>query len=524
MIRRTTVAAGKHAQRPHLALAFAITACLTQAVALAQSSQYESSKRSTFGRGIGQEELPPGLTFEPRVDGAIQYADSSQASGSDSESTAGLEFAPGAYAAYNSSRFVGAMDYSLITRLWDDGDFDDVTHALAANGRWNAIPELFSVSGNASYGDVLIDQQQGGNNGNIGVFNSGNIAEQATASVRPAIRKRFNDFEAAAEYVYGRVWYLDQGKGQPSSALAAFGREDAENQSANLSLGLLPDGGRYTAKVFYTWDRSEFETSLPYEFERAGFEGSYEMFRSIALVGDVGKESALDESTTSGGLDSDFWSAGLAWQNSNRSKLEARYGERFFGSSYLVKMSHRARLLEFDASYSESPDVETRRVNLDAFEPGELPPWYVPGMDLGVFTSQPYVGKNVLATIRARGSRTTVGVRGFDTRREYINDVFGDEHSTGAALFANRKLAVNASVDARLSYTDRQRDDTQDLLGQFVPASHTYETDFNLSFNRDFGPQFVMSIETGYFNNSGSTESDGWWVGLRGRWYPAFGE
>jgi hypothetical protein len=524
MIRRTQVPSRRQAQRLRVAIAFAITACTTQTVVLAQTSPYESGKRASFGRGVGQEELPPGLTFEPRLDGAIQYADSSQSSGSGSESSAGIELAPGAYAAYNSSHFLGAVDYSLIGRLWDDGDLDDITHALAANGRWNAIPELFSVSGNASYGDVLIDQQQGGNNGNIGVFNSGNIAEQATASLRPSIRKRFKDFQASAEYVYGRVWYLDQGKGQPSSPLAAFGREDAENQSANVSLGLIPDGGRYTAKVFYTWDHSEFETSLPYEFERAGFEGSLELFRSVALVGDVGKESALDESTTSGGLDSDFWSAGLAWQNSNRSKLEARYGERFFGSSYLFKISHRARLLEFNASYSESPDVETRRVNLDSFEPGELPPWYVPGIDLGVFTSQPYVGKNVAATIRARGNFTTVGVRGYDTRREYLNDVFGDEHTTGVALFANRKLAVNASIDARLSYNDRQRDDSQDLLGQFVPASHTYETDFNLSLNRDFGPQFVVSVETGYFNNSGTTDSDGWWVGLRGRWYPAFGQ
>ena len=42
--------------------------------------------------------------------------------------------APGFYAAYNTPRIVGAIDYSLIGRLWDDGDFDDFRTPLDANG------------------------------------------------------------------------------------------------------------------------------------------------------------------------------------------------------------------------------------------------------------------------------------------------------------------------------------------------------------------------------------------------------
>ncbi len=116
---------------------------------------------------------------------------------------------------------------------------------LAANGRWVAIPELFSISGDASYGDTLIDMQQGGNYGNLGVFNSGNIAEQATASVRPALEHRFKDFQFRATYAYGQVWYFDQGNGDPNSQFFTVTQEDSTNQAADVSLALVPGQRRY---------------------------------------------------------------------------------------------------------------------------------------------------------------------------------------------------------------------------------------------------------------------------------------
>jgi hypothetical protein len=518
--------AGMGIKRSSAALAMAVTLCLADSLALAQNVPYQSSRRAEYGQGPGQESLPMGLTFEPRLDGAIQYANNTNLASNGGDSSAGIELAPGAYAAYNSERFKGAMDYSLIGRLWDDGDLDDVTHSLAANGLWFAIPEWFSIGADASYGDTLIDSQGGGNYGNMGVFNSGNITEQATASIRPTLQKQFKDFQFRAAYSYGQVWYMDKGKGQSQSTpgFSSYARDDSENQSADVSLGLIPGQRAYSGKFFYSWNRSEFDRSLPYEFERAGFDGGFELSRSLSVVGDVGKESALDESTTAGGLDSDFWSAGLLWNSANRSTIESRYGERFFGSSFLVKINHVARMLSFNASYAETPQVETRRVNLNDFEPGELPPWLDPGFDLGAFNSEPYVGKNGRIGVTAKGSRTTLGLRVFDIQREYLNDLVGDDHNTGVAFSATRQLARNASVDFLASYNDRERDETNLVVGSPVPASRNYDTNFTLRANRDFGPQLVASLESGYFSRSGSNSYDGWWVGLRGRWYPSFGQ
>jgi hypothetical protein len=369
----------------------------------------------------------------------------------------------------------------------------------------------------------VIDISQGGNYGNLGVFNAGNISEQAIASISPMLRHRFRDFAMTASYSYGRVWYLDEDRTLPTSAFSRYARSDSIDQSADLRLDLAPDANKYSARVFYTWNRSEFEASIPYEFERLGFEGAMALTRTVSAVGDVGKESALDVSSSDGGLDSDFWSAGLRWEPSNRSSAEARYGERFFGSSYSARIRHAARFLEFVASYSESPNVETYQYNLDAFEPGELPPWFDPDGDLGQFNSQPYVGTNTRVSVRAEGRRTTIGLRAFDTERDYLNEFIGDEHSTGVALVAARELAANASVDFQTTYYDRERGETTFLPGNPLPASHDYDTELILRGNYSVSPRVRVSLESGYFNRSGSNSYDGWWVGLRGRWLPAFG-
>jgi hypothetical protein len=508
--------------RSVLSIAIAAGCFVADSTVLAQNVPNQSDLRAQFGSGLGQQALPPGLTFEPRLEFAAQYASNINLASSGGDDAFGLELAPGAYAAYNSDRFTGAADYSLIGRLWDDGSLDDITNALIANGRWTAVPELLFVNGAASYRDVVIDQAQGGNFGNLGVFNSGNIAEQATASVSPSLQKRLNDLQFEASYSYGRVWYLDDGSDQSSAPITRFATQDSENQQARVSLGLVPDARKYAGRVFYSWDRSDFEDSIPYQFERAGFDGSLELSRTLSMVGDVGRESALDVNTSDGGLDSDFWSAGLRWSNSTRSSAELRYGERFFGTSYEARISHTARMLEFSASYVEAPAVETYQYNLNAFEPGELPPGFDPD-DLAQFNGQPFVGTNARVGVRAKGARTTIGVSAYDTDQDFLNPLVGDEQVTGVAVNATRVLAANADLEFVASYNDRQRGETTAIPGQVLVATRFYQTDLTFRANRAFGPRLTGSLEAGYFNNSGSNDNDGWWLGLRGRWLPAFG-
>lgn len=479
---------------------------------------HQSTHRAGVGSGLGQSALPSGNVFEPRIEAAAQYVANVELAGNGMPQIdmAGLELAPGLYASHSSDTVIAAIDYSLIGRAWEESDYDDVSHQLAANGQWFAVPEWFSVRAQASYSDAVIDARNGLNYGGLGIFAPSNLTEVAAASASPVLLHRFNDLEFSAEYSYGRVWYLDEGKGQP--VVGFVQDQDSEDQSAHVSLGTVEEVGRVTASIFYDWQKSEFEDALPYEFERAGLDAGYRIGRSLALVGDVGLESDLDESTTEGGLDSDFWSAGLRWNPSDRTSAEARFGHRFFGDTYLFTLNHRARLLEFDASYTEAPTVETRVLSLGGFEPGELPPGS-PDVNFGGLNSSPFVGKDARVGVTAVGSRTTVRLSGFRDERDYVRAVRSDEIQTGVDLSATRQLASNLSVDVSAAYSDFETAVT--TAGPTLSeAGNYYDTQVTIRLNRTAGSKLTLGGEAGYLTRSGGDDYEGWWAGLRARWVP----
>ncbi len=504
---------------PSHLLLLAVAACLAApASGHAQTTPHQSAQRASIGSGIGQSEMPRGAVFEPRLEAAAQYANNINLAedGQDQIDTFGLELAPGFFASYSSGEIRAAIDYSLIGRAWEDSDFNDVSQQLSANGEWRAVPEWFSVSGQATYTDTVLDPRDGLNYGGLGIFGSGNLVEVAAVGVTPRFEHRFNDVLATAQYSYGRTWYLDEGKGQPTSGFVS--NQDSTDQDANVRLASAEFDARFFAAVFYDWQKSEFDTALPYEYERSGLDLEAQLTRTLRFVGDVGKESDLDASTTEGGLDSDFWSTGLRWQPSERSSLEGRYGERFFGSSYSANLTHRARMLEFYASYSEEPTVETRTLSLGGFDPGQLAPGS-PNVDFGRFNSAPFIARNASAGVTAVGSRTNVSLSAFQYERDYIRGLLPDEDGLGVSLGATRQLASNLSADFTLSYSDYEQSAAP--IGAVVsPTSNYSDVQALFRLNREVGSRLTLSGEMGYLARSGDSDYDGWWLAVRGRWMP----
>lgn len=485
--------------------------------AVAQTVPYQSGQRAAIGSGLGQSALPRGGVFQPRIEGAIQYSSNLDlaVSGEEQSDSASLELAPGFYASYSTGAVTAAIDYSLLGRAWEDSDANDVSHRLAANGEWMAIPEWFALRGQATYGDTIIDSREGLNYGGRGTFGRSNLAEVATATGSPVLRHRFGDFEVLAQYSYGRTWYLDAGKGELADGFD-LGR-DAIDQDASFRFGTAGTGSRLTGSVFYDWQDSDFEDQLPYRFERAGLDAGLQVSRTLSIVADVGKESALQLGTTEGGLDEDFWSAGLRWAPNERSSAEARFGERFFGNSYSVSVNHAARLLEIQASYSEDPTVETRRMSLADIVPGELPPG-IPDFDLGPY-NRPYVAKAANLGVAAAGSRTTLRLSVYQYERDFIDESLVNETSQGVRLGATRRLASNLTADLSLSFSDIERaDDFDNPLS--TETSSDYDTEALLRLNRTSGGKLTVSGEAGWFQRTGGLDYDGWWVGLRARYEP----
>ena len=502
-------------RRLSFAALIALAAC---SPAIGQTIPHQAAQRGAIGTGLGQAELPKGTVFEPRIEAALQYAANINLveDGQPQIDMAGLELAPGLYASVSSGTVLAAIDYSLIGRAWEESDNNDVSHSLAANGEWLAVPEWFRVRGQASYSDAVIDPQDGLNYGGIGVFGPSNLTEIATASITPVVQHRFNYLEFSAQYSYGRTWYLDEGKGEP--VVGFVSNQDSTDQAANVSAGTGETWSRAYATAFYDWQKSEYDAALPYRFERVGLDAGYQVSRTLTLVGDVGKESDLDASTTQGGLDSDFWSAGLRWDPNDRTSAEGRYGERFFGSSWSLAIRHRARILEFDASYSEQPTVETRTLSLGDFDPGSLPPGFE-GEFVGRINSSPYVARNARAGIRAEGSRTTMGLAAYFLERDYIRTLRQDETTVGASFDVIRQLASNFSTDFSVSVNEYEQ--SAGSLDPDITTTSTFrDLQTLLRLNRTSGERLTLSGEAGWFMRTNDVDYDGWWVAVRARWTP----
>ena len=445
----------------------------------------------------------------------ITLVDNSQ----DQVNTAGLELAPGVYASYASDRLTAALDYSLISRTWQNSAFNDLAQSLEANGTWAVAEDLLYMSAEAGYDDAVINPSAGLNYGNQGFFGLSNLAERATASVSPTLRKRFNDFEAIASFKYARVWYLDSGAGT-SSTPGFFTDDDSVDKDAKISFGTTRTASKIFGRIFYESQRTEYSRSLPYRNERAGVDGGYSFLRTLAVVGEAGRESSLDQSTTAGAFGSNFWTAGLRWAPNRSSSAELRFGHRFFGRTYFAVITHQARFLSFDASYTESPQVESRLLSSDQFEPGNLPTSIPPGLDFGLINSAPYVSKDMRLGITARGSRTTIRLSSYQSKRAYLRQTLGNEQGSGVTLSASRRLAPNTTIDLSADYAEYQRTiSTLELVG--ATAARSNDTQFLARANRSFGPRVTASLEAGLLNRTGDTTYDGWWLGLRGRWSPA---
>ena len=487
----------------------------------AGAQQYQSELRSQFERGVEQTEPTLGWFVQPRIESALyligNFNLAEEGSGEEELNMAGAEVAPGIYASYNSSRARGFVDYSLIGRVWEESDYNEATHRLTANGDYLAVPDWFRIGAQATYSDGVIDPTRSFNYGGMGLFDPTNSNERLTASVSPQVFHDFRDFRFDASYTYGQVWYLD-GEPDPSRLVYTLYQDDSVDQSALVSFSTNRDSD-WNGRVFYEWQYSNFETTVDYKYERAGIELGRRLTRTLSLVGDYGLESDLDESTTEGGLDSSYWHAGLEWRPDERTSVEARYGQRFFGDSWSLNVSRDTGWVTIRLVYIEDPTVETRRVGIN-FDPDEIP-LPAPGDELSGFTSLPYVRKDAVATVIAEGAKTRIRLSAYDRNREYINDFPPDENRQGVQLSVLRDLGAYLYAEVESRYDDveagrRNRTLPNPEDQEFV--YHYYDWDIVGRITWEAYTNFTCSGEVGYLNRSGSQNYDGEWVAFRLRY------
>jgi hypothetical protein len=495
-----------------LALAAQVNA---QSTSSPVSTPYQSDYWSRFLREEPESQVESGLFVQPRIESALLFVGNINLAedSRDEIDTAGVEAAPGIYASYLSPRAEGFIDYSLIGRAFEASEYDGVTNRLTASGHYVAVPEWFRIQGQATYSDAIIDPSRSYNYGGSGLFDPNNLSEVATASLSPDFSHEFQHFRLDAVYTYGRVWYLDAPDTSDRQVFSLY-QDDSVDQQALVGISTRDADRGATARVYYEWQDSDFENTVDYRYERAGAEVGLRLTRTLQFVADGGAESDLDESTTNGGLDSSFWHTGLVWRPDEKTKVEARYGDRFFGESWSARVSRDTKWVTVRLSYLEDPQIETRRIGIN-FDPNEFP-ILDPG-SLSGFTSYPFVGKDAIATVLAEGARTKIRLDLYDRKKDYIEELPPDEERTGVRFNAVRDIGADLYAEFDTRYEDsiagrRQREQLTAL------QYHYYDWNVIGRLSWVAYRDFTVTGEAGYLHRSGDTNYDGEWLAFRFRY------
>ena len=222
-----------------------------------------------------------------------------------------------------------------------------------------------------------------------------------------------------------------------------------------------------------------------------------------------------------------FYNAGFIWTPSSRTNVTATAGHRFFGPTYALAISHRARLAAFNLLYNEditssqaqamlsqtSSTSTTLNQSLLATVPDpllrqRLVDNLIQSLNLpseirtvpNALSNRYFLQKNLQASVAANGIRNTVIGSLFVTRREpqsgslptgaslgrQANLLDDDSRSIGASGVWSYKLSPRTLTNANLSYT-RTRSLTTDVTTNYKTV--------RLGVTSTFQPKLNGSLE-----------------------------
>jgi len=470
--------------------------------ALARSCVLAAAVQVALGVAVPSTSLAAESEFKPWVGAAIGYIDNInlEPPGRPQTSDWVAEAEAGFLANYRTQRAQGALRYRWRgLNYFEENQYDSSFHNLSGSGQVAVVEDLFFIRGGAFYGQALVNPAGSTSFGNY--FQPGNLRDSWGWNIGPLLTKDFGYVTLLAQYNYGEVYFDDQGPNRPS--------DDSTNESAFVSLGTSDRREQVTWRGFYSTTRTEYDSFLPYRYDQAGFEAGVAVSRDLRLVGEYGLETDLTEDVTSGGLDSSYWFVGFIYEPDERNRLEARTGERFFGTTYFLSFRHRARYVTLRASYSENPTTNSsRRIGFDEDSPpGDIPD-FPDFPDFGETAAEPFISKRTTASASYEGSRSVVTLSFTDEEQDYIQTQRVIENRDWS-LSLNRDLSPDTSM--RVWYSHRDRDET--------PGRATRDQTLAARYNWDMARELTLSAETAYTwrTPEDRARAEGWWFGVRVR-------
>ncbi|MCH8506721.1 MAG: TIGR03016 family PEP-CTERM system-associated outer membrane protein [Ectothiorhodospiraceae bacterium] len=350
------------------------------------------------------------------------------------------------------------VDYEAqMLHYWGDSDRNDVLHRLSTDNTATLIRDRFYLDFGARY-----DQQPVSSRGAFAsdaILNTDNQTDALSMRISPYLYQDLGPVGTSVlRYGLSRTVYDENIRNvtRQSGSLLVISPQEADPMSwqGSVRTERVDRGGR---------DRVDY-------FDDAFLELGYRVYGRLRLIGRVGLESELQDDGEWDRFGSDYWEAGFRWSD-NRTSVEARYGERFFGETYFASISRRAARHTLSLSYRETQQISDRFTVLAPEDIGL--PGGVTDPDTGEFLPFPpivlseneiFLSKRATASNVYRTGRSTVRLSLFHDRREYL--IAGDEEERyGAEAYWRWQWLPRTAIIPRISWEEIEfRDGREDTL------------------------------------------------------------
>lgn len=398
-----------------------------------------------------------------------------------------------------------------------------INHLLHANANAVLIQDIFFLDGNAS-----ITQQNMSPFGQVAENNfnlSNNRTEVRTYSFSPYFSRNFNNyFSGELRYIHDSVI---------SGSLLS-----SDSQSDSLRFGLSSGSAFKTINWGLNYSHQNFHyDNLPASTsELATVSLGYQISPLFRLTSTGGHEKNTNV-TLGEKPPGSFWTAGFIWTPTSRTNLTFNTGQRFFGKTYSLSLSHRARMSVFSLGYNEDvtttrgqflipatnstsaflnqlwqstiPDITNRQQVVDSFiRDSGLPSALA--QPINTFTNQVFLQKSLQGSVALTGVQNTLVFTLFNTLREPLSTGV-DAAITPGALNKDRQIGVNALWNLQFSprtnatvSAARTEVKVIDTKESAVIGAKSITKSLRASVSRQLQPKLKATLEVRHIQNDSS--------------------
>jgi hypothetical protein len=394
--------------------------------------------------------------FTPRVAAGQVWTDNVNLAPSDLEESEWItELRPGFELSTIGPRARVSLDYEA-QALWfaDNSDFNDVYHQLVGNSNFALVPDSLFLDAFARY-----DQQDvniGGRTAYSNLFQTDNRTDFYVYGASPYHVGRWGDWgESLVRYQYQAVRYTNTDEG-------VIPPEDTDTNAFSAELGSPAAARGFSWRASGSYTLTEFDEASEFEYARVAVDVGVPVGYRTRATAQVGQESDIGEDPSAGGLDSSFWYVGILWEPSDLQSLEARVGERFFGTAYELHWRRRGSRGEVGLDYTEEPTTSSGVLGADgAFVPGSRP-------GIGTLDNRVFLQKRLAAFATYDLVRSSIEGRIYTDRREFQDVGGGTESYYGIALSYDWNFRARTRLGARARWEQRDfQSDRRDDEGEF---------------------------------------------------------